>query len=325
MSPKLPHVGSDRMRPIHPLRVVVLGALCIVFTVIALNVGFWLCRREPPKPFPLELMPPDLRSCTRIEISYWPYVWGYPVWSDEAERSLLTPEEAQHIEMLLQFVVDDSERLSAFAQMIASGSYGGDQSGLPATKTVATVLGHFSDRAPMRLLLYNDVLLVSENKQRFHYKAPLGTLTKIGSQVQSSNLLPQIQLRMRCARNLDYILAGLRGFGEQAVYPSASTWCDAIVDRYLSQDEKERQVRKHLECPAVSAGSCSYAMNPSCRPDSPADTVLLFEIKGGWNQHGGPELFTFDNHEPRGGLVLLNDGTVKFIRTEEELKQLRWK
>ncbi len=30
-------------------------------------------------------------------------------------------------------------------------------------------------------------------------------------------------------------------------------------------------------------------------------------------------------HNPKGGLVLLNDGTVKFIRTEEELKQLRWK
>jgi hypothetical protein len=66
-------------------------------------------------------------------------------------------------------------------------------------------------------------------------------------------------------------------------------------------------------------------MNPSCSYNSPADVVLLFEAKDGWNQHGGPELFTFDNHDPKGGLVLLNDGTLKFIRTEEELKQLRWK
>ena len=69
----------------------------------------------------------------------------------------------------------------------------------------------------------------------------------------------------------------------------------------------------------------TYAMNPNCRKDSSPDTVFLFESKPGWNQHGGPELFTFDNHDPKGGLVLLNDGTVKFIRTEEELKQLRWK
>ena len=58
---------------------------------------------------------------------------------------------------------------------------------------------------------------------------------------------------------------------------------------------------------------------------SPPDTVLLFETKGGWNQNGGPELFTFDNHDPKGGCVLLNDATVKLIRTKEELQQLRWK
>ena len=68
-----------------------------------------------------------------------------------------------------------------------------------------------------------------------------------------------------------------------------------------------------------------YAMNSNCREDSPKDMVFLFESRPGWNQHGGPELFTFDNHDPKGGLVLLNDGIVKFIRTEEELKQLRWK
>jgi len=65
-----------------------------------------------------------------------------------------------------------------------------------------------------------------------------------------------------------------------------------------------------------------------------------------------PEFFTFDNHDPKGnapvvlsspaatvsvfaenmgvrdsggGCVLLNDGTVKFIRTEEEIQKLRWK
>jgi predicted enzyme involved in methoxymalonyl-ACP biosynthesis len=30
-------------------------------------------------------------------------------------------------------------------------------------------------------------------------------------------------------------------------------------------------------------------------------------------------------HDPKGGCALLNDGTVKFIRTKEELQQLRWK
>ncbi|MCU0918237.1 MAG: hypothetical protein MUC88_27280, partial [Planctomycetes bacterium] len=97
----------------------------------------------------------------------------------------------------------------------------------------------------------------------------------------------------------------------------------------------DTSVRRWFVCPSVHAAAdendassqttitwtSDYAMNSSCREDSPNDVVLLFESKAGWNQHGGPELFTFDNHDPKGGLVLLNDGAVKFIRTEEELRQ----
>jgi len=79
-----------------------------------------------------------------------------------------------------------------------------------------------------------------------------------------------------------------------------------------------KEAKKHL-------ANCYYAMNPNCKFDSAPDMVLLFETRAGWNQHSGPELFTFDNHNPKGGCVLLNDGAVKFIRTKEELRQLRWK
>jgi hypothetical protein len=74
-------------------------------------------------------------------------------------------------------------------------------------------------------------------------------------------------------------------------------------------------------------------MNPNCEPNSPPDMVLLFETKAGWNQHGGPELFTFDNHDPRGGCprklvpvktgILLNDGTVKLVRLRRIHKNRR--
>ena len=53
---------------------------------------------------------------------------------------------------------------------------------------------------------------------------------------------------------------------------------------------------------------------------APYAPVLLW---ASWRK--GRELFAFDNHDPRGGCVLLNDGTVKFIRTEEELHALRWR
>ena len=102
----------------------------------------------------------------------------------------------------------------------------------------------------------------------------------------------------------------------EEMYPEPAKWCDLLVD-YVSEE--------FFQCPGGKENKCHYAMNPNCEPDSAGDMVLLFETKAGWNQHGGPELFTFDNHEPEGGCVLLNGGTVKFIRMEDELQQLRWK
>jgi len=112
------------------------------------------------------------------------------------------------------------------------------------------------------------------------------------------------------------------------VYPPPGIWCDAMEWAYLEPGVKSKRSelrRKSHTCPSAGEGKNHYAMNPNCKPDSLGDMVLLFETKAGWNQNGGPELFTFDNHEPKGGCVLLNDGTVKFIRTKEELNQLRWK
>ena len=52
--------------------------------------------------------------------------------------------------------------------------------------------------------------------------------------------------------------------------------------------------------------------------------VLLFETKDGWNQLGGPEILTTENHEGKGCNILLNDGTARFVKTDE-LSKLKWK
>jgi len=133
-------------------------------------------------------------------------------------------------------------------------------------------------------------------------------------------------LRAGCAQNLSRLKSRFRFYTRDArQYPSAGEWCDIIVRHWRAWGYVDDHIFEPFICPGAGEGRSHYAMNPNCEPNSPMDTVLLFETKTGWNQHGGPELFTFDNHDPRGGLVLLNDGTVKFIRTEEELKQLRWK
>lgn len=112
------------------------------------------------------------------------------------------------------------------------------------------------------------------------------------------------------------------------IYPAPRSWCDALEWSFAGSGAKgkwyESTIKSHI-CPSVGEGRSTYAMNPNCKYESPPDMVLLFETKAGWNQHGGPELFSFDNHDPKGGCVLLNDGTVKFIRTKEELQKLRWK
>ncbi|HEC04201.1 MAG TPA: hypothetical protein ENI81_11765 [Phycisphaerales bacterium] len=153
-----------------------------------------------------------------------------------------------------------------------------------------------------------------------------------------------IDLRIQCGANLAKHWRRLRRYGQAAhlenpsvvesfrVYPPSSEWCDAMLrpfDLGVFGPERRKKVlissgEIHL-CPSATVGNCHYAMNPSCKPDSLQDMVLLFETKGGWNKHSGPELFTFDNHDPKGGCVLLNDGTVKFIRTAEQLRRLRWK
>jgi hypothetical protein len=169
-------------------------------------------------------------------------------------------------------------------------------------------------------------------------------------------------MRWECALNLRKLFVhGLYPGRARLPCPDPDHWCDVIAAnvrklRIIRGEESgkeeplvpERILARRFICPAVhgtadvndahaqfNEGNLSrqdqgswkadYAMNSNCTDGSSDDMVFLFESQPGWNQHGGPELFTFDNHEPQGGCVLLNDGTVKFIRTQEELQALRWK
>ncbi|MBP7049717.1 MAG: hypothetical protein KBE65_01740 [Phycisphaerae bacterium] len=148
---------------------------------------------------------------------------------------------------------------------------------------------------------------------------------------------PQIEgmvVRARCSHNLYDLFLELWmycGYSTPNVALPCDRWCDVLLD---GGKEDRALVMRDLTHHSADGTKCHYAMNANWAPDAPSDMVLLFETGGGWNQCGGPELFSFDNHSPRGGCVMLNDGswddpgkepTVLFIRTEEELKQLRWK
>ena len=197
----------------------------------------------------------------------------------------------------------------------------------------------------------------TEDGHEFKYPPGLPDLTIL----EPSRVKP-LKVRSKCAQNLSELFSeGLARRRDSFSYPDPNHWCGVIVAALREQHftyegwggKKKRSypdavIARMFTCPGtpkpadvnkqrpdpVDAGMANqtdqrwtsdYALNSNCRRDSPGDTVFLFEAKAGWNQHGGPELLTFDNHDPKGGLVFLKDGTLKFIRTEEELKQLRWK
>jgi hypothetical protein len=130
--------------------------------------------------------------------------------------------------------------------------------------------------------------------------------------------------RERCAANLRAIgrsmLMYAGDYDEQL--PTADKWCDLLIELgYISKDKKA--IEKWLKCPANKNGRCHYAINVISHRSNPRK-VLLFETKAGWNQVGGPELLTTDNHNGKGCNVLFNDNTVEFVKTKE-LAKLKWK
>jgi hypothetical protein len=185
--------------------------------------------------------------------------------------------------------------------------------------------------------MYCNAIVETEGKKRLSYEKGSLNVQMLTPEIQ------KLQYRVQCATNLRNLYYRLRFYNlivarhkkespvkAEVIYPTSTDWFDALTSLGHLGDSAIRvfllsELKKPHVCPSVGEGKSTYAMNPNCKPDSPPDTVLLFETKAGWNQNGGPELFTFDNHDPKGGCVLLNDGTVKFIRTKEELQQLRWK
>ena len=134
--------------------------------------------------------------------------------------------------------------------------------------------------------------------------------------------------RIRCAENL--MMLGktmiIYACDYDDKYPTADKWCDLLI-------EYTDVTKKQFRCPGNRKERCSYAINPNVSAVTHPDMVVLFETKGGWNQFGGPEILTLENHEGQGCNILFNDGTVRFVKPEEtlgfvkpvELGALKWK
>lgn len=131
----------------------------------------------------------------------------------------------------------------------------------------------------------------------------------------------QIAFRMVCGTNMSCIgKAMLIYSNDYDSIPTPSKWCDLLI-------EHAEVSPLTFRCKGAPEGPCNYAMNKNIEKyvaNSPADMVLLFETHPGWNQVGGPEILTTDNHQGDGCNILFVDSHAEFVRAKD-LAYLKWK
>ena len=136
-----------------------------------------------------------------------------------------------------------------------------------------------------------------------------------------SNQSPINDTRMACSTNITVLAQAiqtyLNDFGE---YPNCEKWCDLLIENCKVE-------RRFFRCPGAKEGPCNYAINKNITQlgtSAPGDIVLLFETRPGWNQVGGPEILTTQNHEGEGCNVAFSDSIVKFVYAKD-IAKLKWK
>jgi hypothetical protein len=173
-------------------------------------------------------------------------------------------------------------------------------------------------------------------------------------------LLPRMKSpawQLMCGTNLNWLSSAMNIYASEFddKYPTPDKWCDLLI-------EHAKLTPKHFVCLASDAteGESSYALNENIGDKSsaemPPDVVVLFETnlgkdasgrqeflrsrdsykffrreykplkkvyKSRWNQYGGPEILTTENHMGKGCNILFNAGYVRFVPTDE-LSLLKW-
>jgi hypothetical protein len=311
--------------------------VCLVLAVAQLS--FSGCRHNPP----------DLTACTKIELHYADGALNYFIPHTAAQNSILSEDERRCVQSYDTWAVTDPQLIRAFAYDVSHGTYSGTLQGRRKSPGVDVLCWRGSERIASFTVYSRSI--VTAGKSEFEYSPGMPDLT-----ILEPPAVKPLKARWKCAWNLSKLLFEGLARGRDRLYPDPNRWCDVVVEFLRSQHvtysylndtteylRSDASIRRMFACPSVHVSTAAndahanlanqtvliwrsdYALTPHCGKDSLGDTVFLFESNPGWNQYAGPESFTFDNHNPRGGSVLLNDGTMKFIRTEEELKQLRWK
>ena len=137
-----------------------------------------------------------------------------------------------------------------------------------------------------------------------------------------ASIRPEVRIRI-CASNMMKIGEALRLYSSvfENQYPTPDKWCDALVEH---TDIDRTGAGKKVFCCPGTGWRAHYGINPNCTPESPPDTVLIVDTQGGWNQFGGPQMLSLDNHYRQGSNILFNDGHVEFVKPKD-IEKLKWR
>jgi hypothetical protein len=123
-----------------------------------------------------------------------------------------------------------------------------------------------------------------------------------------------------CKERMLWLKDELKRYADnKKIYPPFDKWCDTLLSEveYLVIDSDDIFEETVFRCPSQvwdSNNSSNYALNLNASPNSSPDVVLLFETMKGWNQSGGHEILSCENHpHAKGCNIVFNGGTAAFI------------
>ncbi len=169
--------------------------------------------------------------------------------------------------------------------------------------------------------------------------------------------------RILCGANLRGFGKAMQVYSDdsQGRYPSADSWCDLLIE-HTGVSPRQFVCKASFAHLGESSYAINRNVASRKRSEIAPDVVVLFESNLGreegereellssrsfykklaedpnwatnywisrrvhklrWNQAGGPEILTADNHRQKGCNVLFNNGRVKFIKPED-LDKLNW-
>lgn len=126
-----------------------------------------------------------------------------------------------------------------------------------------------------------------------------------------------------CMNNMKQLALGEMMYASESKnrFSSAEEWCDSVT-KYVGNP-------RVFLCPAGDPSQrCHYAINSRLagvemrEVKAPSQTVLLFEINGGWNVSGGPELAVASPRHDRKIGIVFADGHCEL--RDPRLRSIRW-